>query len=152
MKNKYYNPNTGRFLSEDPIGFRGQDSNLFRYVENNPILKKDPTGQIGVLGAVGLGALAGGIGSVLAQGYVDGGFCNAGSAFVSGAVGGASAILLGGVGGAILMAGGSVGLTTGLSISGFSTVVGGTVGAVTGALINYGTGSAPNKCKKVCGE
>ncbi|MCP4911480.1 MAG: RHS repeat-associated core domain-containing protein [Oligoflexia bacterium] len=40
----YYNPSTGRFVSEDPIGFAGEDSNLFRYVENNPAKYVDPHG------------------------------------------------------------------------------------------------------------
>ena len=32
-----YNSSSGRFLSEDPIGFEGQDSNLYRYTLNNPL-------------------------------------------------------------------------------------------------------------------
>lgn len=39
-----YNPETGRFLSEDPIGFKGGDFNLYRYVQNNPIRYNDPHG------------------------------------------------------------------------------------------------------------
>ena len=35
--NYYYNPDTGRFLSEDPIRFNGGDANLYRYVGNNSI-------------------------------------------------------------------------------------------------------------------
>ena len=38
-----YNPETGRFLSEDPIGFDGGDENLYRYVYNNPINSVDPS-------------------------------------------------------------------------------------------------------------
>ena len=30
---RYFDPGVGRFISEDPIGFDGGDSNLFRYVE-----------------------------------------------------------------------------------------------------------------------
>jgi len=41
---RYYNPNTGRFLSEDPIGFRGGDTNLYRYVSNKPVTLTDPMG------------------------------------------------------------------------------------------------------------
>ena len=33
---RHYNPETGRFLSEDPIGFNGGDANLYKYVLNNP--------------------------------------------------------------------------------------------------------------------
>ncbi|MCL6508391.1 MAG: RHS repeat-associated core domain-containing protein, partial [Bryobacteraceae bacterium] len=41
---RYYDPHTGRFLSEDPIGFAAGDSNLSRYVENGPTNWVDPTG------------------------------------------------------------------------------------------------------------
>jgi RHS repeat-associated protein len=41
---RVYDPNAGRFLSEDPIGFDSQDTNLYRYVRNNPLTFKDPFG------------------------------------------------------------------------------------------------------------
>jgi RHS repeat-associated protein len=41
---RYYNPATGRFLSEDPIGFAGSGPNLYAYAENNPISLKDALG------------------------------------------------------------------------------------------------------------
>lgn len=41
---RWYDPKQGRFISEDPIGFAGQDVNLFRYVWNNPLRHSDPTG------------------------------------------------------------------------------------------------------------
>lgn len=44
---RYYDPNVGRFISEDPIGFKGGDANLYRYVENSPVNETDPTGLIG---------------------------------------------------------------------------------------------------------
>ena len=45
---RFYNPTAGRFVSEDPIGFKG-GMNFYRYVSNNPILLSDPTGmQTGV--------------------------------------------------------------------------------------------------------
>jgi len=43
---RYYDANTGRFLSEDPIGFAGGDQNLYRYVLNNPVNFVDPDGLI----------------------------------------------------------------------------------------------------------
>jgi hypothetical protein len=40
---RYYDPTTGRFLSEDPVGFSaGVD--FYRYVANNPVLYSDPLG------------------------------------------------------------------------------------------------------------
>ncbi len=42
---RWMDPNIGRFLSEDPIGFEGGDLNLYRYAANNPISQKDPTGN-----------------------------------------------------------------------------------------------------------
>lgn len=40
---RYYNPTTGRFLSEDPIGFRA-GVNLYSYVLGDPIMFGDPLG------------------------------------------------------------------------------------------------------------
>ena len=48
---RYYDPRNGRFLSEDPIGFSAGDNNLYRYVTNDPLRKKDPQG----LWTVGVG-------------------------------------------------------------------------------------------------
>jgi len=41
---RYYSPRLQRFLSEDPLGFGGGDTNLYRYVGNTPQLASDPTG------------------------------------------------------------------------------------------------------------
>jgi RHS repeat-associated protein len=41
-----YDPYSGRFLSEDPIGFKGGDHNLTNYVSNNPITYRDPFGLV----------------------------------------------------------------------------------------------------------
>ena len=43
---RYYNPETGRFLSEDPIHFRGGDLNLYRYVRNKVVNYLDPFGLV----------------------------------------------------------------------------------------------------------
>jgi RHS repeat-associated protein len=40
---RYYNSYTGRFLSEDPIGFDG-GANFYAYVENDPVNLTDPMG------------------------------------------------------------------------------------------------------------
>ena len=40
---RYYDPKIGRFISEDPIRFRG-GINFYRYVKNNPVNLVDPSG------------------------------------------------------------------------------------------------------------
>jgi RHS repeat-associated protein len=40
---RYYDQNAGRFISEDPIAFRG-GVNFYRYVLNNPVINVDPPG------------------------------------------------------------------------------------------------------------
>jgi RHS repeat-associated protein len=45
---RYYDPGVGRFISEDPIGFEAGDSNIYRYVGNNPLFYVDPSGFCGV--------------------------------------------------------------------------------------------------------
>ncbi len=42
---RWYDPGSGRFLSQDPSGFDGGDPNLYRYVGNSPLNATDPTGQ-----------------------------------------------------------------------------------------------------------
>ena len=41
---RYYNPTTGRFLTEDPIGFASGQANLYTYAGNDPVGFTDPTG------------------------------------------------------------------------------------------------------------
>jgi len=38
MKARYYDPDVGRFISEDPIGFDGGDVNLYGYAANQPVI------------------------------------------------------------------------------------------------------------------
>ena len=42
---RYYSPSLQRFVSEDPIGFRAGDINLFAYVGNSPSNFTDPSGE-----------------------------------------------------------------------------------------------------------
>ncbi|MDH3976860.1 MAG: hypothetical protein OEV42_21575, partial [Deltaproteobacteria bacterium] len=41
---RFYDPETGRFISKDPIGFAGGDVNLYSYVQQNPVNWVDPWG------------------------------------------------------------------------------------------------------------
>jgi RHS repeat-associated protein len=41
---RYYDPSTGRFLSEDPIRFAG-GTDFYSYVLNNPVNRNDPKGE-----------------------------------------------------------------------------------------------------------
>jgi len=57
-RNRFYNPQIGRFISEDPVGFAGGDINLYRYVYDNPTNFTDPEG-LWVVQAIGTGLGAG---------------------------------------------------------------------------------------------
>jgi hypothetical protein len=43
VRNRWYDPQQGRFISEDPIGLAG-GINQYAYVGNNPVIARDPTG------------------------------------------------------------------------------------------------------------
>jgi RHS repeat-associated protein len=65
-RSRSYNPGSGRFMEEDPIGFSAGDPNLYRYVLNSPIRFIDPLGlDVGtrtVDNLQGIGGLRGGFG------------------------------------------------------------------------------------------
>jgi RHS repeat-associated protein len=44
LRNRFYSPDTGRFLQPDPISFLGDSANLYRYCRNNPVGRWDPYG------------------------------------------------------------------------------------------------------------
>jgi RHS repeat-associated protein len=56
---RYYDAASGRFTSEDPLGFYGGDTNLYRYVLNSPSNLQDPTGNCPMCVTVLVGALSG---------------------------------------------------------------------------------------------
>jgi RHS repeat-associated protein len=35
---RWFDPTVGKWMSDDPVGFAGGDSNLYRYVGNSPLL------------------------------------------------------------------------------------------------------------------
>jgi RHS repeat-associated protein len=97
MQARYYDPNVGRFISEDPIGLAG-GINVFIYASNNPILFIDPSGLInwermgwgalkvggGALGLYGASvatAATGGIGAIPAIGLALGSGAAIGTGF-----------------------------------------------------------------------
>ena len=80
---RHYNPGTGRFISEDPIGFEGEDTNLYRYTLNNPLIFRDPDGLKGEAGAAYGGATTPNSGELVGQ-------------IIGGAVGGAAGSVVGG--------------------------------------------------------
>jgi RHS repeat-associated protein len=46
LRNRFMSPELGRFLQSDPIGFKGDASNLYRYCHNDPEDFSDPMGLI----------------------------------------------------------------------------------------------------------
>jgi RHS repeat-associated protein len=94
-RNRAYHPGLGRFMSEDPKGFDAGDYNLFRYVDNDPLDRTDPTGAYAVaddLALAGAGALVGvGLQAIqdLAAGQLSG-WQDYTGAFIGGAIGGVS--------------------------------------------------------------
>jgi RHS repeat-associated protein len=44
--NRWYDAKTGRWISEDPIGFQSNDLNLYRFINNSPFINVDPSGKI----------------------------------------------------------------------------------------------------------
>ncbi|HYV38484.1 MAG TPA: RHS repeat-associated core domain-containing protein, partial [Gemmataceae bacterium] len=43
-RQRYYDPKTGRWMTQDPLGFDAGDSNLYRYVNNDVTNGTDPSG------------------------------------------------------------------------------------------------------------
>jgi uncharacterized protein RhaS with RHS repeats len=43
-RNRYYNPATARFISEDPVGWASGQTNAYAYVGGNPVQFSDPSG------------------------------------------------------------------------------------------------------------
>jgi RHS repeat-associated protein len=69
-----YDPTTGRWLSKDPIGFFGGDSDLYAYAFNDPVNLADASGTLVPAGALALGgaiigAASGFAGAIAQEGY-----------------------------------------------------------------------------------
>ena len=50
-RGRYYHPDLGRFISEDPIGLGG-GVNVYAYVDGDPLSATDPEGEFGIPGAL----------------------------------------------------------------------------------------------------
>lgn len=90
---RYYNPQIGRFIAEDPLEFRGGDANLYAYVWNSPLNFIDPFGWwgVGVQGddSAGAGLSGGEVGTVGGGiGVFGGNGLNAGAYGIAGAFAG----------------------------------------------------------------
>ncbi|WUW19284.1 polymorphic toxin-type HINT domain-containing protein [Streptomyces sp. NBC_01463] len=60
-RNRYYDPETGRFISQDPIGQAG-GTNLYQYALSSPTTYTDPTGDNPLIAACAInGAIDGGL-------------------------------------------------------------------------------------------
>jgi RHS repeat-associated protein len=64
---RYYDAAIGRFISKDPKGFAAGDTDLYRYVGNQPSSRSDPTGEdwLGLGGGLVGGAVGVGIGIII---------------------------------------------------------------------------------------
>jgi RHS repeat-associated protein len=50
LRNRFMSPDVGRFLQPDPIGFKGDAGNLYRYCHNDPVDFSDPSGLFDLWG------------------------------------------------------------------------------------------------------
>ena len=61
LQSRYYDPAIGRFINADDIDLLNADGtplscNLFAYCMNNPIMRQDPTGKLGIISLMLIGA------------------------------------------------------------------------------------------------
>jgi RHS repeat-associated protein len=99
MNARFYNPSTGRFLSQDSYSGNAYDpwtQHLYSYSGNNPTSMVDPTGHFFNLAAGLIGAAIGGVAGVLGNGIanvINGQdfFENSGSALLGGVITGLAA-------------------------------------------------------------
>jgi RHS repeat-associated protein len=99
MRARYYDANTGRFTSEDPMGFQGGDANFYTYGLNSPLSAVDPQGTFPVLAGSGaiLGSAIGIVSYAVIQGLT-GGTITAGGLLGAGVSGGLYGGILGATG------------------------------------------------------
>jgi RHS repeat-associated protein len=52
LRNRFMSSELGRFLQADPIGFKGDASNLYRYCGNDSMNRTDPTGLLDTMATI----------------------------------------------------------------------------------------------------
>ncbi|MCS6306175.1 MAG: RHS repeat-associated core domain-containing protein [Nitrospira sp.] len=159
---RYYQPRMQRFIAEDPLGFGGRDFNVYAYVQNNPLLLRDPEGLLtlgqGTLLGCGIGGVGGGLGARknTVAGTITGGAlgCAFGSLITSGipalpptpigiAIGAGVGAVTGGISGGLTAAAGG-GTPLGIALGALGGAAGGAIsnlvpgGPVVGALLGAG--------------
>ncbi len=154
-----YDPGTGTWTSQDPMGFDSGVTNTYTYVGNRPTQTTDPSGEIWGLGFAALGAgigVAVYAGTTLLSGgeFSKGGFAGAatsGAIFGIGvgaftgdpaAAGLAGALIVGSVAGGVSGAAGSVvqqGIDKGFSNIDGVQVANSTAGGMVGGAVGLGT-------------
>ena len=134
MRARYYDAQTGRFISPDPLGASAGDVNLYRYAANSPTAAVDPEGTFLVVGGAA-GALVGG--AIGAAGYGISSLVGGGE-FTWGGLAGAT--VSGGLYGAV------VGATGGLACISSPVLAGIGMSAIGGAtnVVGYGIDSVAN--------
>lgn len=144
LRARYYNPVTGRFISRDSyVGRIGAplSLNLYTYCTNNPIVLADPSGHIGILTALAIGAIIGaavGAGSSATIQYCTTGTINGKDVAISAACGAAGGLAGGaaaGVCSAVATAGASSSLAATASLSSANVVIG--TGIISGGVSSY---------------
>jgi RHS repeat-associated protein len=137
FRHRDYSPTLGRWMQQDPIGYAAGDSNLYRYVGNNPTNITDPNGLRWTWGDVLVGA---GTAFVVAAGAVA--IVGTGGLAAPLVIGGAAAVIGGGLAGQYAEStdeAATIGIYTGLAV-GVPGGVGTTVArfGVVGAAEIYG--------------
>jgi RHS repeat-associated protein len=111
---RFLDSTSGRWLSQDPIGFAGENTNLYAYTWNNPINYVDPAGNVGI------GTIIGGLGGIVVGG---GGPIAVGGILTDIGITGIGGIITG-----IALPGGILGGAIGAGIGSVSTANGGIPG------------------------
>jgi RHS repeat-associated protein len=127
-----YDPEVGRWISKDPILFKGGQTNFYVYAANDPINHVDSNGEFAQIAAAAfLGASLNVVGYVALTSVSDTSWAGVGAAALGGALAGASTALGGPVWAAI---GGGVGYAAEAAISGSGNLEGLTAAVLSNAI------------------